>query len=66
MILLASIPNLDSSPSALTDTSRRASDRDRRSRNQAPTPPGNAACAALDCWSSATWHSWKGISAADR
>jgi|SRR5688572_30756353 len=40
MILLAGIPDLDSFPSALTDTSRRASDRDRRSRNQATTPPG--------------------------
>jgi hypothetical protein len=40
MILLAGIPDLDSSPSALTDTSRRASDRDRRPRNQASTPPG--------------------------
>jgi CRP/FNR family transcriptional regulator, cyclic AMP receptor protein len=40
MILLAGIPNLDSSPSALTDTSRRASGRDWRSRDQAPTPPG--------------------------
>ena len=40
MILLAGIPDLDSSPSALTDASRRASDRDRGPRNQASTPPG--------------------------
>ncbi|OAI46523.1 hypothetical protein AYO43_06120 [Nitrospira sp. SCGC AG-212-E16] len=40
MILLADIPDLDSSPSALTNTSRRTSDRDRRPRNQASTPPG--------------------------
>ena len=38
MILLAGIPDLDSSPSALTDASRRASDRDRGPRNQAWAP----------------------------
>ena len=41
MILLADIPDLDSSPSALTNTSPRASDRHRRPRNQASTPPAN-------------------------
>jgi hypothetical protein len=40
MILLAGIPDLDSSPSALTDPSRRASDRDRGPRNQAWAPSG--------------------------
>jgi hypothetical protein len=40
MILLAGIPDLDSSPSALTDASRRASDRDWGPRNQAWTPSG--------------------------
>ena len=40
MILLAGIPDLDSSPSALTDASRRASDWDRGPRNQAWTPSG--------------------------
>jgi len=40
MILLKGIPDLDSSPYALTDASRRASDRDRGPRNQAWAPPG--------------------------
>ena len=40
MILLAGIPDIDSSPSALTDASRRASDWDRGPRNQAWTPSG--------------------------
>ena len=40
MILLAGSLNIASSPSALTDASRRASDRDRGPRNQAWTPSG--------------------------
>ena len=40
MILLVGIPDLDSSPSALTDASRRTPDRERGPRNQAWTPPG--------------------------
>jgi len=40
MILLAGIPDLDSSPSALTDASRRTPNRERVPRNQAWTPPG--------------------------
>ena len=42
MILLAGIPDLDSSPSALTDASRRASDRDRGPRDQAWAPSGTS------------------------
>ena len=38
--ILLVFPDLDSSPSALTDASRRASDRDRGPRNQAWTPSG--------------------------
>jgi hypothetical protein len=38
--ILLVLSDLDSSPSALTDTSRRASDRDWEPRNQAWTPPG--------------------------
>ena len=41
--MLPVIPDLDSSPSAWTDASRRTSDRDRGPRNQAWTPPG-ASC----------------------
>jgi hypothetical protein len=43
MILLAGIPDLDSSPSARTDVSRRTSDRASGPRNQTWTPPG-ASC----------------------
>ncbi len=39
MILLAGFPDIDSSPPALTDVSRRAPDRDRRPRNKAWAPP---------------------------
>ena len=38
--MLPVIPDLDSSPSARTDASRRTSDRERGPRNQAWTPPG--------------------------
>jgi len=38
--ILLVIPDLDSSPSARTDASRRTSDRDRGPRNQEWTPPG--------------------------
>ena len=43
MTLLAGSPEIDSSPLALTDASRLASDRDRGPRNQAWTPP-SASC----------------------
>lgn len=40
MILLDGSPNIDSSPSAMTDVPRQAPDQDREARHQAPTPPG--------------------------
>ena len=40
MILLAGFPDIDSSPPALTDASRRTPDREGEPRNQAWTPPG--------------------------
>ena len=40
MILLAGFPNIDSSPPALTDVSRRAPDRDREPRNKISAPTG--------------------------
>jgi hypothetical protein len=43
MTLLAGSPEIDSSPPALTDISRRAPDREWGPRNQAWTPPG-ASC----------------------
>jgi hypothetical protein len=43
MILLAGFPDIDSSPPVRTDASRRTSNRESRSRNQAWTPPG-ASC----------------------
>ena len=40
--ILLVIPDLDSSPSALADASRRTPDRERGPRNQAWTPPGES------------------------
>jgi hypothetical protein len=42
MILLAGFPDLDSSPLAMTDASRRAPDRERGMRNQALASPGES------------------------
>ena len=42
MTLLAGSPDIDSSPSALTDVSRRAPDRERGPRNKAWAPPGES------------------------
>ena len=40
MIPLTGFPKIDSSPAALPDVSRRASDRDREPRNKTSAPPG--------------------------
>ena len=42
MILLDGSPNIDSSPSAMTDAPRQAPDQDREARNEAPAPPGES------------------------
>jgi hypothetical protein len=42
MILFAGSPNIDASPSAMTDASRLAADRDREARHQPPAPPGES------------------------
>ena len=49
MILLAGFPDIDSSPSALTDASRRTPDRARGPRNKASAPPGQS-CLRCGGW----------------
>jgi len=49
MILLAGIPDLDSSPSALTDASRRTSDRERGPRNLTSASSG-VSCLRCGGW----------------
>ena len=42
MTLLDGSPNIDSSPSAMTDAPGQAPDQDREARNEAPAPPGES------------------------